>query len=439
MQTFESSTPFLYPDPSTGYKDKNGQPITKWFIRYNIKFNEQPEGRDQVQYRKEYGKSYKINLNSIKDLKKKIYEANILLQWVKDDLSAGIDPENREIELELATRKAIKASEQFKYFNVFNKWFESKNYLNPIPSKAISAEKYSGFHLKQFIPYLESINKDNDIREVTDEDINNYILHNYDNGNWSAFTCNTRIGWLSGLFSYAYKNKLIDVNPMKFVNKITEDKVIMVDNRLILKKKKETRFNIFTQDELDLVFKELYGSPYEAIAKTIYYGFIRFSEIFRLKLGHLNLDENYFDIPASIAKGQRNGSTLKVKIYPQLKEALTRYVETYFKEDLNPDYYLFFHKEKNTPSTYSILQHHFNKVKKSIEAQGVIIKKTPYAFKHTGAKKFIDSNKMKDVKSYQIIEAIMKQMRHTDFSTTQKYIYSELGINLDEDDVFTFD
>lgn len=440
MQKFTSNIPpSLYPDPSTGYKDKNGTTIKKWFIRYKIEFDEKPINGDKTQYRKEYGGNYDIRLNAIKDLKEKKDEAEILLQWVKDDLDQGIDPENRQTVMWLQMKQKLQNDEKFQYTKVFNSWFAHKNYINPIPAKLISAAKYHGFYINQFIPYLVSIGKEFDIRIINENDINAYISGHYNSGNWSAFTCNTRIGWLGGIFSYALKNRLIEVNPMNFVDKIMEDKVIIIDNIPVLKEKKQARFNIFTDEEVDIIFKELYGSPLEATVKTIYYAFLRTSEMFRLRLGDLDLDNSCFNIRASIAKGQRNGATLQVKIYPPLEDALRRYIERYFGSDRDPKYYLFYHIDKSEPCTYSIFQHHFNALKKRLESRGVFINKTPYAFKHTGAKKFIDINKGKKLTSYNIIEKIMKQMRHTDFMTTQKYIYGDLGINLDEVDGFSFE
>lgn len=74
-----------------------------------------------------------------------------------------------------------------------------------------------------------------------------------------------------------------------------------------------------------------------------------------------------------------------------------------------------------------------------MKEEDVTIAKTPCCFKHTGAKKFIDQNKAKSKTSYQIIEAIRKLIRHKNFATSQKYIYADLGMNLDENDDFTFD
>lgn len=436
MVNFKYSEPYISPK---GYKDKEGKTVTKWFIRYKIEFEEKPINGAKIQYRKEYGGSYNRNINSPTNHKQKIENAEALLGRVIDDLTRGIDPSNREIETIEHVKREIEQAEQYKVEYVFNQWFASKNYINPIPSKVLSAEKYKGFWLNQFIPYLETIGKEYDIRKVNTEDIDNWFRYNYDNDKWTARTIDIKIGLLSGVFKFAFKKRFIKENPMTYVTRIVENKVVTKNGVSAIVKKREARFNILTQKEQDLIYKYL-DLKNEAIAKTLGFGFIRFSEIYRLKLEHLDLNNWMFHIPADIAKGQRDGSTASVKIYPKLQEVLTRYLNEYFGADVKPEYYLFYNITKLSPSSYSILQHYFNNIKSQIETnEGVKINKTPYCFKHTGAKSFIEQNKAKAKTSYQIIEAIMKLMRHSDFKTSQKYIYNDLGINLDADDDFTFD
>jgi integrase len=430
--------PQLYPSKENGYKDKNGRAITKWFIAYTLSFDH-GNGKRVFVRRKEYGKSYGVTLNGKQDIKTKVYEAKVLIEWIKSDLAKGIDPENREVENEIAIQNELKMAEKYNYRMLFTHWFTKKNYINPIPSKVESARVLKNFHLNQFLPYLVSIGKDVDIRTISDTDINNYILGQYNSGKWSAFTCDNKIGWLNGIFKFAVVHKLIESNPMNNVPKIKEDKVIFVNGELVLKQRKETRFNIFTDYEMKVILEELKETPYRTVSQVIYYAFIRTSEIFRLRLGDLDLTTDCFNIRSNIAKSQRDGTTMKVKIYPALKTFLLQYVEDYFGDDRNPDYFLFYHQTKDQMTTYSSYQHHFNAAKERLKAKGIVINKTPYAFKHTGAKKFIDTNKQKNFTSYQIIEQIMQQMRHSDFTTSQKYIYKDLGIELDQAGDFSFE
>jgi len=440
MKKFSYTEPYIYPSPErgnakTGYKDRNNKPITKWFVKYIITF----EDRVKIQ-RKEYGSSYDIDLNRIRNLRTKMYEANILRDYVEDDLKNGIDPLDRKAALEARALQILSEAEKYSIRYVFSQWFASKNYSNPIPSKEISAKGYLLFYNNLFIPYLERCGLAEDIRKITDLHITAFIREKYDAGDWGAFTCNVRIGWLGGVFKYAYRQRLIPINPMNFVERISENKIIFdKDNKPMLKSKKEARFSIFTDNEIEDIFEGFRDSPYEPIAKTVFYSFIRFSELFRLRLSDLDLANGVFHIRPEIAKGQRDGRIHTVKIYPPLQEALHRYINKYFGVDTRPEYYLFYHIEKTRPASYSIFQHAFIQLKMVLETKGIFIRKSPYSLKHTGAKRFIDINKKKNVKSYQIIEAIMKQMRHSDFSTTQKYIYKDLGINLDEDDVFSFE
>lgn len=436
MVKFKYSEPYISPK---GYKDKEGKTVTKWFIRYKIEFEEKPDNRAKIQYRKEYGGSYSRKINLPTNHKEKIENAELLLGRVKDDLAKGIDPSNREVETVEYVKREIELAEQYKVEYVFNQWFASKNYVNPIPSKTISATIYNRFWLNQFIPYLASIGKEYDIRKVTTEDIDKWFRFNYDNDKWTSKTIDIKIGLLSGVFKFAFKKRYIVENPMTYVSRIKENKIVTKNGVTGLVKKKEARFNILTDNEQDLIYKYI-DLKNETIAKTLGFGFIRFSEIFRLKLEHLDTNNWVFNVPADIAKGQRDGNTASVKIYPKLQEVLKRYLAEYFGNDVQPEYYLFYHLNKLSPSSYSIFQHLFNACKSEIEKkEGVKITKTPYSFKHTGAKSFVDQNKAKAKTSYQIIEAVMKLMRHSNFNTSQKYIYNDLGVNLDADDDFTFD
>ncbi|MEJ5962788.1 tyrosine-type recombinase/integrase [Pedobacter immunditicola] len=436
MEKFTYSAPFMYPDSTNNYKDSKGLEVKKWCVRYTIEF----EG-GKKEYRKESGANYDIQVNRCKNIDDKIEQFNDVLDGVIEDLTNGIDPKFRQQLLKNKLKIKIQEERKYTLDYVFTKWFEAKNYLNPIPSKVISAEKYQRFFKNQFIPYFKSKGIDQDIRLITDVELNEFINEKYLAGTWSAFTCNNRIGWISGLFKYAFKNKLIAINPIVYVDQIKEDKIIInKDGDLILKKRKEVRFNHFSDDELKLVFST-FSLKYEVISKAILYSFIRFSEIFRLKLEHLDLENRVFNIPAHIAKGQRDGAVAKVRIYPALFTVLNKYIDEFFGDDQKPEYYLFYHLEdKNTPMTYSMFQHFFGMMKDEIfEENEIILNKTPYAFKHTGARKFISNAKKLNKSSYEIKDALMKQMRHSSFAITEKYIYNDLGLVLDDNaDDFAF-
>lgn len=431
MPNFIHSEPYIY------NKDKNGKTVKKWCIRYWIQYT-----NELKQYPKEYGSSYNKDLNRIRSSKIKNYEAEILLAWVENDLKNGIDPRRREVQLEHKVIEEIKAAEQYNYLDVFNLWFASMNYVNPIPSKEISAKNYMRFQMNQFIPYLKHIGKDHDIRLIDDRDLTEFIHMHYQSGQWSAYTANSRIGWIYGTFKYAYKNKLIPVNPVTFIHKITEDKVLIAaDGSEYIKKKKLARYNIYTQEELDVVFKKFHNTKWEVVCKLLHYSFIRFSEIFRIKLAYVDMDNKCIRIPAIIAKGQKGGEELAVGLFPMVLDALKRYLDHTFGDDRNPNYYLFFQKDnKFNACSYSIFQHFYIAAMQELkDEEGIEIKKTPYALKHTGARKYIENAKAKKYSAYAIIEAIKQQMRHKHWSTTEKYIYNDLGIDLDTKEDFSFE
>lgn len=446
MPNFTFTPPYIHPH---NYKDKEGMETVKWFIRFSITID------GVTSYPKEYGKSYStaLNINKPKKHRLKISNAEILLKLINTDLEGGINPKNRKEEMLLQLQRELNDAHKFKILNVFNEWFKAKNYINPIPAKEISAKTYKNFWMNQLIPHLESIGKAEDIKEITDGDIRNWLMSSYESGHWSALTINIKIGYINNVFKFAFLKKYIIKNPMNYVIPIKEDKVIVKNGISSIKVKRKPRFNILSDEEIAL-FDKFFNLKTRTMTKTLMYSFVRFSELYRLRLKHLDIINWCWNIPAELAKGQRDGSTATIKIYPVLQNILKEYLNEFFGDDMNPEYYLFFTEDKNNKTSIDYVSYQFRQAKLRIEKAGDItvfvngekkvltnikIDKTPYCFKHTGAKRFVDQNKSKSRSSYEIIEGIMKMMRHTNFNTSQIYIYKELGINLDANDSFSFD
>jgi len=56
MKKITFSDPFIYPDKANGYKDKQGKPIKKWFVRYKIEFL----------YKSKYGQRFQVQYCPLK-------------------------------------------------------------------------------------------------------------------------------------------------------------------------------------------------------------------------------------------------------------------------------------------------------------------------------------------------------------------------------------
>ncbi|HEX8577102.1 MAG TPA: site-specific integrase [Flavobacterium sp.] len=449
----------IFSEPSI-YKDQANK---KWCVRYTKKVD------GTTSYIKEYGKSYNIRLNAIPDLKKRDKELDILLELVKQDLEAGVSPEEKERIEEQKRIEEIEESQAYNFDEVLKFVIRKKGFDNPLPNQKHSKRNLESFWTNTLKPFLEDIGKANDVRKVTIDDIEKLIelksspqpqFHR--NGkikidkatgqqlvkaDWSYNTASNRIDWLGMYFQALVDSRKLAINPC---HNIKRDDVLVDD----VKGTNLKRFQIFTREELDLLWDYLENRNYYdyAFARMIYFTFIRPSEILRLRLWMLDLKNNKILIPPHIAKnGKKVKKTLEVYVPPVLATELEKYLNLTFGDDLNPDYLVFpafasgtfrilGNKERSITSLSECLKDHLTRLRK-IHPNLFPPHKTGYGLKHSGNTYFIENNfNTKNMSALKILTFLRKQNRHSDLSMTQKYISEELGIMLDqEDNAFVFD
>lgn len=443
-------TASIYPTKDANYKDKNGNDVEKWFIRYKLKFHDNPpeyyKDKSLTQYRREFGKSYNLSLTGLKKKRDKEFQAELLLARVQDDLDKGIDPEYREYALlKLKQKNAIEAK-AYQYDKLVELFMVENMYINPIPKKEISARAYKSFFNNQLRNFLDSIDKLNDIRLITTEDIETYLelgrLGKFaipgvskssgqprTNKPWNSTTTNIKRGWISALFSIAIKKRLLITNPVSIISKRR------------VEPRKEARFQIYTRREIELIFTylEVNNLMLDAICKILYYAFIRRSELFRIRLKMIDLNKNLITITPDVAKGQRDGYSRTVKIYPKLAESLKKWIDYRFKDDINDEYFLFPNrKDPLKQFKYASFHRMFNSeliVLQTMNREHFKIKSEFYALRHTSVTFFIEDN-FNSNNSLKVLTHLMKQLRHEEFSTTQKYISKDLGLNINTEEEF---
>jgi integrase len=443
-------TASIYPAKDANYKDKNGNDVDKWFIRYTLKFQDSPppyyKDNSLTQYRREFGKSYNLSLTGFNKKRDKEYQAELLLARVQDDLDKGIDPEYREYALlKLKQKNAIEA-QAYHYDRLVELFMIENMYINPIPKKEISARAYKSFFNNQLRNFLDSINKLDDIRLITTEDVETYLERgrlgqfsipgfskasgeHRTNKPWNSTTTNIKRGWISALFSIAIRKRLILINPVAIISKRK------------VEPRKEARFKIYSRREVEIIwnYMESNNLMLDAICKILYYAYIRRSEIFRIRLKMIDLDKNVLTIAPEVAKGQRDGYSRQVKIYPQLAKSLKQWIDYRFQGNNDGEYFLFPNKKDALIAfKYASFHRMFNSELLTIQTinKGHFkIKSEFYALKHTSVTFFIEDN-FNTSNSLKVLTHLMKQLRHEDFSTTQKYISKDLGLNIDAEDEF---
>ncbi len=425
METFKPSKATVY---------KNGK---KWYIRYTMKFP------DKTEYRKEFGKDYGFNppINKLTDVALKEQQINVLQALVQKDLDNGIDPVSRSAKVQAVILEKANAAKAYKYDEAVEDYLNYKGYINAVDNKSLSAVNLKSFFRTSFRREIERIGKLDDIRTITKKDIEGIIERHFNPADdkvreWSSTTSRGRLDWMGSLFSYCVQEKDLAVSPIKGI-KIKKDN----QKKRYIAPKKEVlaRFQVFTETEVNTLFNHLESNDlkYNAILKTIYYAYIRRSEIFRLRLWMVDLENNKFQIPSNISKNGRHAKSYKISeviIPAELSQALKLWIDSYFSNTDDPDDFLFPKSGfKDIQHSFGIFHYTFNKIVEGLQVENpsLFIGKKPYGLKHTGITRFIQKNRGNTkISPSQLFDYIKKQCRHASFTETEKYLRDDLGIDL---------
>jgi len=222
---------------------------------------------------------------------------------------------------------------------------------------------------------------------------------------YSGKTLNTAKGVLSVVFNGLIRREMIHKNPFATVPKYKEQS--------------GTRNQAFTDEEREALKVYLAANvPWlYQFTQVMYYCFIRRAELYRIKVGNVNLQSNTISIPADAAK---NGKSESVVIPANLRTVLAdMQLHTY-----PAHYYIFGHipgESSLHPSEHCVVNKNYayNAHKRVLKALN-IHDKTLYSWKHSGV-----------CAAYRAtngdIYAIMRQLRHYDLKMTQIYLKS-LGL-----------
>jgi len=414
MNKFEYKDPYLYEDKAN----------KKWCVRYSIRY----AGEKNYIPLKEYGKSYPFPkpLNSIVNHDERRKEFQKLLLLVEMDLKKGIILKQPET-LKVLDDKAAKEASKKSYDECLKSYMIEKGYINPIPKKERSAEAIESFHRNQFRPFLERKKLLGDISKIGKAELmeftNYYLKHPDPKRKWSNTTYTIKKALLSTFFSSMVDNDIIDENPAKKLKS--------------LEKESTERFELFTIEERDILFNYLDSSdkknyPFlSATCKSIYYSYIRETELSRLKVSDFNFQDRTIRIHPDNAKGQRDKKVRFVKMTKELKAGLETYLSKY---EHQPNYFMF--GKKFRPSQYRTGTDWTDDFKDVIDVlkikhpgkfnrEGL----SPYAMKHSGVTHFIEANKANYSTSV-LYGYVQKQCRHERFATTEIY-YNKKQLNDD--------
>ena len=244
--------------------------------------------------------------------------------------------------------------------------------LEEYTSKVIQAPTYS----YQFDQYFCS-------------DFLDYILLDRDA---SARTRNNYRTWLSSLANWMLEKQYIDSNPIENIKPLKEDG----KHRTALSPSDLKKMKTYLEKE---------NPHYLLLCQFAYYTFIRPDEISNIRLKDIHLSEQKVFVASSISKNRRDGMVgLNDKLIKSMLD---------LKIFDKPNHYYLFGKDfkpSDTKNTTRVYRNMFNKVRAALRWPDTY---QFYSLKDSG---------IRDLANAEGIVVARDQARHTDISTTNKYL-----------------
>jgi integrase len=430
--------------------------LKKWYVTYIIKYidgvwpeypvKEQQSLKNKM-YPKLFGKEHEIKLNEIKDFNKRLEAANELLEEIEDNLISGIDPRLRRIVEDRVVEQADQQAQGKTLDEALEITIKYMGWDGSHSARKITAKNNLAFFRNGFRHFLHYIGKEQNVLSVTKEDLQQFvILHanpdgavinykgkDYKVGHWLVKTCFEKVRCIGYIYNALLDAELITVSPCLGVTDVRK-KV----KKSAKPKPEQVRYDVWSDDEMNTFHQigntDKYLQQY-AVGLITYYSYIRTSEILRLQFSMLDIENSRFVIPkgSTILKNYRatNHKTNYIKLPPKLMIVLTKYIDTFFKGNFKPHYYLFPDEQVGFTTEYD-----YNNFKKQFEEglrKSIGTDKNPYALKHTGVTHFFKREMEKGKEISFTIGKLMKMCMHHDIAETMHYLSINLGLNIEDD------
>lgn len=213
----------------------------------------------------------------------------------------------------------------------------------------------------------------------------------------SARTRNNYLRWLHAFSAFMLQRKYIDSNPCENISKLREDP--------------KSRQDISPKDLQRIVEYTDKNDPYYCLACLMeYFTFIRPTELSYIKIEYLNMKKKTIFIPASVSKNRMDG-------YVTLNDTLIKYMLKLGIFSAPGSYYLFGRDFK--PNENRKGPNHFNQrwftLRKELDLPDSY---QFYSLKDSGIRDLANATGVVNARD---------QARHSDISTTNKYLSSSIG------------
>lgn len=330
----------------------------------------------------------KGDLNRIKDASEKEFQAQILLESIKQDLAKGYNPLDETKWIADRLKETCSLAKAILLF----KDYHTKHQSRP---KTIGTYMSKLNALSDFFPNIL-------LSEITTKTLQNFIQSKINDGTYSQASVKSAKRIFSTFFNVCVRLELIKSNPF-----------LGFDTKIKSNKETKEQHIPFSDEDLTTIFNFLdVNDKFCAFfCRMIYYTCMRPNEIRGLKVQNVELSKNIITIPPSVKKVTTNNEKEIIEINESFKP---------FLEQLNLDQYpstnFLTGDSKNIIGEKKIGENTpYNKLisalkKLDLNEKGYDL----YSFKHT-------SNIKKYMNGWTLAE-IMKANRHTSITTTEIYL-----------------
>lgn len=336
------------------------------------------------------GKQIRVkgDLNRIKDASEKEFQAQVLLESIKQDLANGYNPNDETQWVADRIKETCSLSKAIIHFKQYHK--ENNSRIKTIGTYMSKLNALSSFYPNILLS------------EITTKNLQAFIRAKIADDTYGQASVKSAKRTFSTFFNVCIGEGLIKTNPYEgFDKKINSTKET---------KEQHTPFN---DDDLSIIFKYLdQNDTYCAFfCRMIYYTCLRPAEIRGLKLENIDLVNNTITIPPSVKKVTKNNEKEIIEINESFKPFLEQ-----LNLDQYPNQYYLTGDSKNIIGEKRVGENTpYNKLisalkKLELNDKGYDL----YSFKHT-------SNIKKYMNGWTLAE-IMKANRHTSITTTEIYL-----------------
>ncbi|MHC1737364.1 MAG: tyrosine-type recombinase/integrase [Ignavibacteriaceae bacterium] len=276
---------------------------------------------------------------------------------------------------------------------------EYLDYLKLVRRYSINTVKSYREDLLQFIAFCDTLER-KEIGKI-DEKVVKRFLFDLNEKEFSMRSISRKLASVRGLFDYAYKNDIIEINRIKLIkNPKTQQslpEIITVEN----------------YEEILFLLDKRFGETsdknyikYKAVFEMLYGCSLRVSELCSLRISDIEFEVNRLRI---MGKGS------KLRIIPigdKSIEVLREYLSVFQRqEDKN---YLFLNTREGKLSTKAV----YNIVHKYLGLVTDIKKRSPHVLRHSSATHLLDNGAD--------ILAVKEILGHSKLSTTQIYTHTSI-------------